>query len=108
MYAAHLRVWFRYFPRSSFLLLKSDDYFDNRSTAASMQRVLQFLDLPQPPAADWVRMLATATTPKSHVAGRQMLPEAREMLVAFYQHHNQDLGRLLGDEGVVRSWGRRG
>lgn len=27
MYSVYLRVWFRFFPRESFLIIKSSDYF---------------------------------------------------------------------------------
>ena len=31
MYASHLKVWLRYFPRGSFLIINSRDYFDDKN-----------------------------------------------------------------------------
>ena len=34
MYATYLKIWFQFFPRDSFLILNSVDFFeDNRATA---------------------------------------------------------------------------
>lgn len=98
MYAPYLKVWFRYFPRSSFLILDSRRYF--RDSYATMTQVLNFLGLPVPhPNSSTYQAMVAAGPRVSNVEARDLIPEgARRILSKLYEKHVEDLAVLLGDQ----------
>jgi hypothetical protein len=46
MYASHLKVWLRYFPRGSFLIINSRDYFDdNNGTMIKVRNCIKLVNV---------------------------------------------------------------
>lgn len=101
MYSTYLEIWFRYFPRDAFLILKSEEYFsDPRGT---IRRVLGFLGLPDPKdEGEWEKMEAAGPV-VSNVAGQAAMPAAtRAELLEFYRPYNEALARMLGDPSILK------
>ena len=87
MYADQLRVWFEHFPRESFLILSSESLF--AEPTASLNRVLEFIGVPEPPALEFSRA--------QNVTAASPIPQgARRELEQFFREPNTDLYELLG------------
>lgn len=88
-YVEQLERWFAVYPRSQFLVLKSEALF--RETAATFERVVSFLDL-----APW----APETFETRNVGGEKAAldPALRAQLERYFQPHNERLAALLGPE----------
>jgi hypothetical protein len=89
MYEIQLRVWFKYFPRDQFLILRSDELQNNH--AATMSRVYRFLGLAEHEVKEEL---------KKHVR-HYLSPVSDELetfLYDFYRPYNRRLERLLGPE----------
>ena len=101
-YAQFLRVWFRSFPRDSFLILNSVEFFeDNRKV---LKMAIEFLGLPVPPddSPAWAAMAAGGPR-KSNTERLGWMPEgARRVLSKLYEPHNIALSELLGDKSWLR------
>src|SRR5581483_1266720 len=85
MYADQLTRWFKQFPREQFLILHSQNFYQD--PAREFQRVLNFLDLPawEPPEF-----------PKENEGEyAPMSPDTRAELVEFFAPHNARLYELL-------------
>ena len=88
VYADQLREWMVHFPHGQMLVLQSEDLY--REPAATLGRVLEFLELPAwtPPSFP---VLASAPVSRSG-----MSPATRAALVERYAPHNEALSELLG------------
>jgi N-acetylgalactosamine 4-sulfate 6-O-sulfotransferase len=95
MYSFWLHMWFSYFPRESFLVLKSEDFFENPRQV--LQQVFQHLGLREPTRDEWAAILGTAAI-RSTATGQDMLPGAWEAVAEFYKPFNEDLASMLGDD----------
>jgi hypothetical protein len=89
-----LNIWFTYFSRSSFLVLKSEDYFSNPQ--ATLRHIFAHLDLREPTVTEWANILSQSDIQPA-ASGKPMLPVARQLVTSFYQPFNQDLSDLLLD-----------
>ena len=89
MYEIQLRTWFRYFGRSQFLVLKSQDLDVNRE--ATLKRVYEFLGVPY---------VTLNIQEKVHVRNytRALPKEIERRLYDFYRPYNERLALLLGPE----------
>jgi hypothetical protein len=87
IYADQITYWLDIFPREQFLILRSEDLFDN--PVGIYQQVLAFLGVPA-----W-ELPADYAVPNPS-KGESMLPETRRQLLDYFRPHNQRLYELLG------------
>jgi len=89
-YELQLRIWFRYFPREQFLIIKSEDLDTDR--AATMERVFEFLGVPN--------HVAKKQEKKIHQRSYSFTAsdDVKDFLYDFYRPYNQKLEKLLGPE----------
>jgi hypothetical protein len=91
IYVDQLQTWLEFFDREQLLVLKSEDMFENPS--ATLQRVLNFLNLP-----DW----KPDSPPVSETlnAGRyaMMNPATQQRLRDYFEPHNQRLYAYLNTD----------
>ena len=98
-YAMQLKQWFKFFPRSSFLIIESQEYFSNPKEVTI--KVLTFLGLKHPSDEEWLKMNKAGPS-VSNVEGRVMPKEEREMLARLYQKPNIDLATLLNNKSWLK------
>lgn len=97
-YIEHLQRWMKYYPKDQFLVLKSEDMYND--PAATMKQTLDFLGLPG---------LATKTNheykqyrlpQKTGYQNKEfrpkMKPETRQYLLDFFKPYNTRLHEFLG------------
>lgn len=90
-----LHLWFSFFPREQFLLLRSEDYFANPRRVLS--QVFSHLELTEPTESEWDHILASGSI-HAAAAGKDMLPGAQSAVDALYSPFNRDLALMLGDD----------
>ena len=88
-YVEQLRRWVRHFPRSQLLILQSERLF--RDPVATTARVHEFLGLRPHPLAKYERFLQGSYD-------REMPPQLRKRLAAYFEPHNRELYQWLGEE----------
>ena len=86
IYADQLERWFEYFPREQFLIIKSEDFFEQPNKI--MNKVFDFLQI-SIFKQDKFEKFREGNYPS-------MKPETREKLVEFFKPHNKRLYELLG------------
>jgi hypothetical protein len=88
LYYYHLKRWFSCFSREKILVVNSEAFFSR--TADTYAEILDFLNLPP----------FELPVYETHKVGpdryRDMTPEYRARLQAFYEEHNEKLFSLLG------------
>ena len=84
-YSEQLECWFQYYPREQFLILKSEDLFQD--PAPLYKNVLDFLGLAEYQGICFDKLNAGKYTDLS--------PELRARLAAYFQVPNQKLSELL-------------
>ncbi|GBC70058.1 hypothetical protein HRbin01_01766 [archaeon HR01] len=86
IYIKSLSRWFQFFPREQFLILKSENLFENPNNL--MQRVFDFLNIRRFEEIEYVK----------YHEGKypEMNPRTRRELVEFYRPYNEELQKLLG------------
>jgi len=86
LYAEQLKCWMEKIPRDRFLILKSEDFFNDPSN--SFAQVLQFLGLPR----------SNRIAFRKYNEGNYQPLDAtlRDQLKEFYEPHNEELSRFLG------------
>ncbi|MGK7921949.1 MAG: tetratricopeptide repeat protein [Trichodesmium sp.] len=86
VYIEFFQEWMSFFPREQFLILKSEDFYANPE--ASMQEVLNFLDLPEYELLEY----------KNYNPGNysKIDPLMRRNLSNYFQFHNERLEEYLG------------
>lgn len=89
IYVDQLRRWAQHFPRSRMLVLQSERLFSD--PGAATDEVHRFLGL-RP------HRLPRYETFYPGGYGRDMPPDLRERLAAFFEPHNRELYRWLGEE----------
>ncbi len=85
-YATQLERWFALFPRDQFIVLRSEDFFEE--TAESLARVTEFLEIP--PVVDIPLAAHNRTT------GPPLEPAIRDRLRERFAARNARLADLLG------------
>lgn len=87
LYARQLRAWFAAYPRDRFLLIRSEDFFND--PRAVYARVLAFLGLPewQPKEMRKYNFFGESRT---------MPEETRRRLQEFFEPYNRELAELTG------------
>ena len=98
-YAMQLKHWFRFFPRSSFLVINSADFFSNRR--AVTEKVAKFIGLMPPTDAGW-ELMSKAGPKISNIEGRVMPAKEKEELSKLYLKPNADLATLLGEKSWLK------
>lgn len=106
LYADQLRRWLRWFPRAHLLVLRSEDFYADPTTA--LKQALVFLDVPVnrlPSRAHYNRYDGYSKEGEPHDAtDTGMDPALRERLSAYFAPHNRHLyemiGRNMGWEGT--------
>jgi hypothetical protein len=98
IYVDQLRNWLHSFPREQFLILKSEDLYQN--PVAITKQTLEFLGLP-PSVLNTRKEFKQYREPvprgyKNNEKPPQMDPELRKDLSAYFKPHNQRLYDLLG------------
>ena len=92
LYADQLKMWMDVFPKDQFLIICAEDFFAD--TQAIYNRVLRFLGLPDFNLKDYKKV----NTGKYK---KDMAPETRKDLAAYFLPHNQ---RLYADTGIDFHW----
>ncbi|MGB3514337.1 MAG: tetratricopeptide repeat protein [Microcoleaceae cyanobacterium] len=86
LYLYFLQEWMNIFPREQFLILKSEDMYEN--PAATMKQVFKFLELPDYPLDDYINYYPGSYSPiKANLRGK---------LSELFQPYNQKLEEYLG------------
>eukprot|EP00798_Chlamydomonas_sp_ICE-L_P006514 gene6512-3152_t len=102
MYSIYVERWLRFFPRSSILFIKADEYFDSEEAQIEVLRqVCLHVGVDVPSTQDLAKINAKHT-PRSHAKGRDMDPIARRRLTEFYAPYNTRLGEILNDAYYMR------
>jgi hypothetical protein len=93
LYVDQLVRWREFFDKEQLLVLKSEDFFEN--PIETLQRVLEFLDLPE-----WEPESEELMGGKRNVGGyeREMDPATRRRLEEYFEPHNQRLYDYLGTD----------
>jgi tetratricopeptide (TPR) repeat protein len=86
VYIYFLEKWMSIIPKEQFLILKSEDFYQN--TPATLDQVFKFVGLPNYQLTDY----------KTYNAGSysNIKPEMRQLLVECFRPHNQRLEEFLG------------
>ena len=92
IYVEQLKPWLKLFPQQQLLILKSEDFFAR--SALTLQRVLNFLELPPYKLQHFHKH-----NPNSYQ--NAIDPATREKLTAYFRPHNQKLYELLQ---VISHW----
>jgi hypothetical protein len=93
LYVLFIEKWLEHFSLDQFLVVRLEDYtIDPR---AHMQRVFDFLELPNP--RSWGTVLHDGVANKHRTERRPMLPETERALRDFYLPYNRLLAKLLKD-----------
>ena len=88
LYAQQLKIWFELFDPKQILILTSEEL--STETNKAMNKIFQFLDLPDYEIPDTVKR-STANYTK-------MKMDTRKKLISFFSKYNQDLFKLLNRE----------
>ena len=88
LYAQQLKIWFELFDPKQILILTSEEL--STETNKAMNKIFQFLDLPDYEIPDTVKR-STANYTK-------MKMDTRKKLISFFSKYNQDLFKLLNQE----------
>lgn len=86
LYIYFLRTWMNFFPKEQFLLLKSEDFYENPEQVLS--RVIQFLGLPKYQLAEYRKYNSRSYLPLEN--------STRLMLKSYFKPYNQELEEFLG------------
>ncbi len=85
-YAPQLGRWYAVFPREQFLILRSEDLYEQ--TAATFDKITSFLDLPPAPAASFEA--------HNRTSGPPLDPIVRSRLSNYFAPLHENLAKLLG------------
>jgi tetratricopeptide (TPR) repeat protein len=86
LYVYYLEGWLNVFPKEQFLILKSEDLFNNPSE--TLKRTYDFLNLPDYPLPEYRNFNPNSYPPISS--------DIRRQLVEFFRPYNQQLEEYLG------------
>ena len=88
LYAQQLKIWFELFDPKQLLILTSEEL--STETNKAMNKIFQFLDLPDYEIPDTVKRSTANYT--------NMKMDTRKKLISFFSKYNQDLFKLLDQE----------
>ena len=88
LYAQQLKIWFELFDPKQILILTSEEL--STETNKAMNKIFQFLDLPDYEIPDTVKRSTANYT--------NMKMDTRKKLISFFSKYNQDLFKLLNRE----------
>ena len=88
LYAQQLKIWFELFDPKQILILTSEEL--STETNKAMNKIFQFLDLPDYEIPDTVKRSTANYT--------NMKMDTRKKLISFFSKYNQDLFKLLNQE----------
>jgi hypothetical protein len=88
IYIDQLKTWMNYFDRERFLILRSEDFFEDPPSA--LKHVYSFLDLPDWQPDDLKKYGAFQYS--------KIAKSTREYLVGYFEPHNQRLYEFLGTD----------
>ena len=88
LYAQQLKIWFELFDPKQLLILTSEEL--STETNKTMNKIFQFLDLPDYEIPDIVKRSTGNYT--------KMKMDTRKKLISFFSKYNQDLFKLLDQE----------
>ena len=88
LYAQQLKIWFELFDPKQLLILTSEEL--STETNKAMNKIFQFLDLPDYEIPDTVKRSTANYT--------NMKMDTRKKLISFFSKYNQDLFKLLNRE----------
>ena len=66
-----------------------------------MTQTFEFLGLAPPAEESLAKMVKAGGKGTSYTKGREMLPEARKLVMDLYRPHNEALARLLKDDSFL-------
>jgi len=92
LYLTRIKRWIKYFPRQQFLILDSEEFFNEPSR--SYEKVLEFLKLPK------IKLPKYDIFRKGAYKNSKMKNETRMKLIDFYKPHNNELNEFLGTNFV--------
>ncbi len=98
VYAKALNIWFSYYSRDRFLIIKSEDYFEDEKKAIAQcfeYLGLEAIDIGTPRFFDvrWMSKDYNITSGQKRI---KVPDDVKEYLREFFKPHNQDLSELLG------------
>ena len=99
MYYLHLKKWMQFYPRESFLFLRTDEMSSH--PFSFMKRITDFLNIDYM-SYNATNLLSTGTQNKQSL-NTEMLPETRALLSEFFHPFNEMLVELTGDKRFL--WG---
>jgi tetratricopeptide (TPR) repeat protein len=88
LYYYQLKAWMEYLPRKQFLILKSEDFYEN--TAAIMKQVFDFLGIPTQQLKEYSKVNVGSY--------KNADPAIRRKLSEYFKSYNQQLEELLNLE----------
>jgi len=86
-YAEQIKIWFKYFPKSSFLFLKSEEFY--RDTQKSLEEVCEFLE---------IKKIKFNVKKKFNSVpyNEKISDDVKHELEKFFKSHNEELKKLIG------------
>jgi len=88
IYADQLSLWWKFFPKDQFLILKSEEFFD--SPSSMLNKVFDFLGLENFEIRNFEKF--------NKFEYSKMSEKTREYLNEFFKPHNERLYKFLGEE----------
>ena len=100
MYDVFVADWLAVFPRDQVLVIKAEEYFNNRSNI--LKEIFHFLDV-SPMNSDFVKDISESDIihPRWKTSGNAQLPilgSTRNLLKAFFEPHNVNLATILNND----------
>lgn len=87
IYLNKIQHWMKFYPKDRFLILRSEDFFENPQQI--YQRTLDFLNLPRHELREY------KTMGKIEYKQEKMLPKTRDMLIEYFKPFNKKLEEFL-------------
>jgi hypothetical protein len=88
IYIKHLKRWMKFFPKNQFLIIKSEDLFEN--TTDTYNKVLEFLGLPYHELSNYKKF-------RERQYDEKLDPILRKKLSEFYLPYNEQLYEFLNE-----------
>ncbi|XP_070176634.1 carbohydrate sulfotransferase 15-like [Littorina saxatilis] len=101
MYSVFMKEWLAVFPRSSFYILRTENYHDNMTY--HLNNIYTFLELDPLPEETLQDILEADRKHETEMKKKvhDMFPDTRELLQSFYSRYNQELAVMLDDAGFL-------
>ena len=96
IYYVYIEEWLKVFPRKQILVVRTEDYYSNRS--AVMAEVFDFLELPVYDEEDIEDIHTNGMERNEHSKEQEMMGTTIELLHRFTNPYNEILAEILGDK----------